>query len=439
MMLALSSRQRAVRLTALLTLPLLANACAGAGERSSPALPAASASRAKAIRARPAEVGGSAASFVDSVGVNVHFGDANTPYGENPARIATLIAKLGVHHLRDGTFPGQSNLCSLDRAYAAQGVTFDFIVSPNETDAQLASWQACSSPAADAYEGYNEYDLSGDPNWVADLQAAQQQIYDYAHGIDLIAAGPALTSESAYGEVGPVPADVGNMHDYFAGRNPGTPGWGESDGFGTYGSMAYDIAIAQQTTGSAPMWATETGYGDQPGTQSYVPAVTKMHYTLRTLLLHWNAGVARTYVYELIDEGGGSFGSYGLTNAKTVPKPAFNAVAALLAHLAGGGTGTASLDYTLDAGSSIDHALFALNSNHFVLALWQEVPEWDPNTNQPITVYPQPVSLIFPSAPQQIDATTFRSNGKPLTQPLVAQTTVNLNVDGGVTLVDIYP
>jgi hypothetical protein len=390
-------------------------------------------------RARPAEAASSSQAFVDSIGVNVHFGDANDPYGQQPQRIAALIAKLGVHHLRDGTFPGEANLCALDQAYAANGVFFDFIVSPGEADSQLSQWQACSQPAADAYEGYNEYDLSGDPNWVADLQAAQQQIWSFARGVPALVTGPALTTESAYGEVGPVPANEGNMHDYFAGRNPGTPGWGGTDGFGTYGSMAYDIAIAQQTTGGAPMWATETGYGDQPGTPYYVPPATKMRYTLRTMLLHWNAGVARTYVYELLDEGGGSFGSYGLVDAATQPKPAFYAVSALLAHLASKNATSADLNYQLEAGSSIDHTLLAKSAAHFVLAVWQEVPEWDPNTDQPLPVYPQPVSVSFPNAPRKLSITTFSDAGLPATQRVPPQTTLNLNVDGGVTLVDIVP
>jgi hypothetical protein len=65
--------------------------------------------------------------------------------------------------------------------------------------------------------------------------------------------------------VGSGAREYGNMHDYFSGHNPGSPGWGGQDQFGVYGSLAYFIAIAQQTTGQAPMWSTETGYGDATG------------------------------------------------------------------------------------------------------------------------------------------------------------------------------
>jgi hypothetical protein len=393
-----------------------------------------------ARRVRPmAQAATAASAFVDSVGVNVHNGYYGTPYGDQPARIAKLVAQLGVHHLRDENYPGQSNICSLDQAYAAAGVYFDYIVSPAETDTQLSSWQSCSAPAAEAYEGYNEYDLSGDPNWVTVLQAAQQQVYAFGSGLGLPVVGPSLTTEGAYGAVGPVPANTGNMHDYFSGHNPGSPGWGGQDQFGVYGSLAYFIAIAQQTTGQAPMWSTETGYGDAAGSLWSVPAQTKIHYELRTLFDQWNAGVPRTYLYELVDEGGGDFGSYGLVDAKLKPKPVFRALSSLLKHLSVEDSTPASLSYALNAASSVEYTLLATRPGSFVLALWDEVPEWDPLTNQPITVYPQPVTLTFAQAPRKLSVTTFTAKGQASVQQMAPQSSVSLDVDGGVSLVDITP
>jgi hypothetical protein len=227
------------------------------------------------------------------------------------------------------------------------------------------------------------------------------------------------------------------MHDYFAGRNPGTSGWGGQDQFGVYGSLAYDIAIAQQTTGQDPMWSTETGYGDLPGIPYSVPPVTKMHYELRTLFDHWNAGVPRTYLYELVDEGGGDFGSYGLVDAKMRPKPVFHALAGLLKHLSVEDSAPANLSYAVSAASSVESTLLATRPGNFVLALWDEVPEWDPVTNQPITVYPQPVALTFAQTPRKMSVTTFAATGRPSVQEMSPQTNVSLNVDGGVTLVDL--
>ena len=427
-----------------LSLVLLVAGCSSGGNSFPSASTSASTSQSNAAAALSlprhaftSQAASAASAFVDSVGVNVHNGYYGTPYGDKPARITALVAQLGVHHLRDGTYPGQTNLCTLDQAYAASGVYFDYIVSPAETDSQLSSWQSCTAPAAQTYEGYNEYDLSGDPNWVTVLQAAQQQIYAFGSGLGLPVVGPSLTTEAAYGEVGSVPANTGNMHDYLSGHNPGSPGWGGTDQFGVYGSLAYFIAIARQTTGQAPMWSTETGYGDAPGSLWYVPVQTKVHYELRTLFDQWNLGVPRTYLYELVDQGGGDFGSYGLVDAGTQPKPIFHALAALLARLSVKNSAPASLDYALTAGSTVDSTLLATRPGSFVLALWEEVPEWDPTTSQAIAVSPVPVNLAFPAAPRSMSVTTFALTGKPVTSAITPSTSVSLQVDGGVSLIDI--
>ena len=383
------------------------------------------------------EAAAAASSFVDSIGVNVHNGYSASPYGREPERIAKLVAELGVRHLREETSPGQTKLCGLDRRYAASGVHFDFIVSPGETDAQLRGWQSCSAPAAEAYEGYNEYDLSGDPNWVTALQAAQRQVYAFGSGLGVTVVGPSLTTEKAYASLGTVPADTGNMHDYFSGHSPDSAGWGDKTRFGIYGSPAYFIAVARQTTGPAPMWSTETGYGDAPKGRWSVSALTKMHYELRTLFEHWNAGVRRTYLYELLDEGNGDFDSYGLVDATLAPKPAFVAVAALLRHLAGAGSKAAGVDYSLTAPPAVEHTLLALRPGRFVLALWNDSPEWDPRIAKSVYVDPEPVTLTFRHVPHALSLTTFASSGEPIARALASESSVSFAVDGGVSLLDL--
>jgi hypothetical protein len=426
-----------IRCAALLLWATSLAGCSGGGSTPSGTTHASSASPTPAATASPqGETGGAATAFAASVGVDVHM--STQTYAQNPAAVAALVAQLGVRHLRDSTFPGQQNMCALFQSYAGNGVRFDFIVTPGETDAQLQSWQSCSAPAAEAYEGYNEYDLSNDPNWPQTLRTAQQQIYAYAHGIGLPAVGPALISGGDYGEVGPVPADYGNFHDYFAGRNPGNPGFGGTfPPFGTYGSLAYDMNIARQTTGQAPLWSTETGYGDAPGSIDPVPPVTKMHYSLRTLFLHWNAGVPRTYFYELLDENNGDFGSFGLATPQLQPKPAFYAISNLLAHLAGSQTTTAALPYSLTAPSTVDHTLLTRSPTQFTLALWEEVPEWNPVTNQLIAVTPQAVTLNFATRPQAVSVTTFNTQGQTSTATQTPAASLTLRVDGSPSLVDI--
>jgi hypothetical protein len=392
-----------------------------------------------------AETARGADSFVDSVGVNVHLGYYGTLYGQNFNAVENLLVGLGVRHVRDGIYPGQTNLCSNFRQLASHGIHGDFIVghwmSPND----VKTWDSCTAQTADAYEGLNEYNAShgSDQNWAQTDRSVQQMLYSTVKATrDVTVIAPSLTSEQAYGALGSVSgtSDVGNLHAYFAARNPGTSGWGGGNQFGVYGSLGYDLAIAAQPTGTKPIYITETGYGDTSNTV-YVPPATKARYTLRTLLETWNAHVPRTYIYELVDEGGGYFGSYGLTNGQGTIKPAYTAVKNLLAHLSDPGTAIVpgSLSYTIAGPVQVHHALFQKRDGSFVLALWLEAAEWDARTNSPIALSPQAAHLTFARTPSRLHTTSFDDAGNVTTATVAAAGTISLNIGGSPTLLDIAP
>jgi hypothetical protein len=394
---------------------------------------------------RGAELAGRADNFVDSVGVNVHLQYNWTLY-DNFTAVQTLLTGLGVRHIRDGISPGWTNLCSEFSQLASHGIRGDFIVGSWMSPTDVTTWDSCTGRTADAYEGLNEWDIShppSDTNWPQTDRSVQQSLYSTVKAIrPVTVVAPSLTSESAYAALGSVAATstVGNTHVYFAARNPGTTGWGAGNSFGVYGSLQYDLAIARQTTGSKPIYITETGYGDTSDTV-YVPPATKARYTLRTLLEAWNARVARTYIYELVDEGGGYFGSYGLTDGNGNVKPAYVAVKNLLAHLSDPGRPIAlrSLAYTLAAPAQVHHALFQKRDRSFVLALWLEASEWDPNANVPIAVPPQAGRLTFGRVPKSLRTTSFDDAGNVTTQTLAPAGVLTLNVGGSPTLLDIAP
>jgi hypothetical protein len=431
-------------------LSLLLAGCGGGHTAALPSAPstaaAESVTRAVALQA---ETPRASDAFVDSVGVNVHLGYYGTAYVDRVAQVNALLTGLGLRHVRDGIYPGQTNICQEDTTLAAHGIHFDYITAPTLTLDALESWGACTGTAADAIETPNEYDIShpaSDTNWAASMQTMQQELYGLIKpnvpGVAVL--GPALTSESAYAAVAPLGAyaDFGNMHDYFAGRNPGTGGWGGTDAFGTYGSLAYNMALAAQATGTKPIVATETGYPDAPTDPYYVPAATKTDYTLRALLEHWNAGVARTYLYELIDEGGSPFGSYGLADANANPKPVYAALKALLAHLSDPGPAftPSPLTYALSVPSSVHHALMEKRNGTYELLVWNETPEWNPATNAAMTVARVSASVVLSSVPRSIAATTFSPGAGVMASTTIAPSAnVQLSISGAVTVVDITP
>jgi hypothetical protein len=407
--------------------------------------PVASPSSTPSPNLGPSEGARAADAFVDSVGVNVHLGYYGTLYGDNFSAIESLLTGLGIRHVRDGISPGQTSLCSNFSRLASSGIHGDFIVGSWMSPSDVTAWDSCTARTADAYEGLNEWDTSHpatDGNWSqtdASVQEWLSSTVRSTRGVTVVA--PSLTSESAYATVGALGAssDVGNAHVYFAGRNPGTAGWGGGDSFGVYGALDYDLAIARQPTGTKPMYVTESGYGDAPGTSYAVPAGTKARYLMRTLLENWNAGVTRTYVYELVDNGGGDFGSYGLTDANGIIKPAYWAVKNLLAHLSDPGASIApgSLAYTLTEPAEVHHALFQKRDRSFVLALWLEVPEWDPSGNRSVAVAPQAARLTFGRSPSSLHTTAFDDNGNASTTGVAPAGVLTIQVGASPILLDI--
>jgi hypothetical protein len=383
----------------------------------------------------------SADAFADSAGVNVHLSYSATVYGTNAPLILARLTALGIRHIRDGTALGQTNVCSMLQQLAANGIRLDMIVSDTLTAANFAAYAACISPALESVEGPNEYDLSGRANWATTLDTMQPQLYAEAKSQGTIAVlGPALTSEGAYAAVGSLgaSAEFGNMHDYFAGHNPGAAGWGSADAFGVYGSLAWNMGVAAQDVVAKPLVATESGYSTAAD-QYAVPAATQARYLMRTLLEHWNAGVVRTYVYELADEGSAPFSHYGLLDSGGNPKPAFNALHNLMAHVAdpGGAPVLAPFPYALAAPASVHHALLQRRDGSYVLVLWNEVAEWNPDTSSTIATAAQPVTLTFGNVPGAVAVTSFDDNGVVTSAARAPASSLALSISGSPTLVDI--
>ncbi len=414
-------------------------------------------------------------SFIDSIGMNTHFGHGGFWTSSFPTLKADLIS-LGVRHIRDGlSAPADPAIASEFAQLGSAGIHLDDITAIGQSASFLNSIPAAVAPALEAYESPNEEDGAGDPNWVADLTAYQKSLYAavkrYGPTASMPVIGPSLVSqvdEMSLGNLGAF-MDYGNIHNYFAGFNPGTIGWGGTlAGCGPYGYGSIDFSLACESndsggltftpspalsgfssaapqTGAKAVMSTETGYGTSPASQTQVDATTQAKYESRMFLMQYAAGVPRTYQYDLADDSNpcaAAFSCFGVVKAAgSATKPAYSELHGLISALSDPGASftTTNLSYTLSGGpASLAHVLFQKRSGQYILALWNETPSWNVNagTGAPIPVAAQPVSIQLPSTPKGLSAKAFNDSGNlAVVAPTVAGATVTLPIDDHVTLV----
>lgn len=358
--------------------------------------------------------------FVDSVGINIHLHYDNTPYRSQFPLIKSRLIDLGVRHVRDGLvdtgWRGYYN--RLDELGQA-GIKGTFITSPEQSTQLWIDYPARVSHSFEAFEAPNEYDTSNDPNWAEVLTATLKRLRSLendARVADFPVYGPSLTSEKAYRELGDVSAyfDFANLHNYFSGRHPSTPGWG-ANGFG---SIAWNLNLAARYAPGKPVVTTETGYQDRSSAADWVPQDVAGRYMPIILLEQFQAGIVRTFLYELIDFP--RSGSYGLLNQDGSPKPAFTAVKGLLSLLADPGPAFTpqQLHYTV-GGETADlrHLSFQKRDGTYFVALWLARPSYNLDTHTPIAVSPQRVELTLPSAERRLRTHEWQIDGSVSTTP----------------------
>jgi hypothetical protein len=330
----------------------------------------------------------------DSVGVNIHLHYDNTIYRDNFELVKARLLELGVRHVRDGlidtTWQGYYDR---HNALGRAGIRGLFIVSPGLSTSVLQAYPARMADCFEAYEAPNEHNKSGDAAWVATLRATVIQLNSLKSTPALAAFpiyAPSLTQETAYAALGDVSAyvDVGNLHNYFGGFNPGTSGWGANG----YGSIDWNLALARLVSGNKPIASTETGYWDDT-TVGAVPADVAGKYIPRLVLEQYRKGIFRTYIYELSDyqQTGTSrlTSSYGLLNGDGSPKPAFTALKGLMGLLADPGPTfpLRALSYSVaGGGSTLRQMAFQKRNGVYLIALWLEQPAYDVNVTVPATV-----------------------------------------------------
>lgn len=186
----------------------------------------------------------------------------------------------------------------------------------------------------------------------------------------------------------------------------------------SYGALAWSMCYARATSGAKPIVVTETGYGTNGKVHGQVPYAVQAKYTGRTLLTMFNAGVQRTFIYEMIDMDSGY---WGLLFNTLAPKASYHEVSTLLrlADEPAPAGELRAIELALSGSTAnVRRTLLQKADGTFLLALWIERSSFDVDANGPngagkvITVPPQAVQVRLPVSVATVMAHRLGDNGK---------------------------
>ena len=363
-----------------------------------PVIAATTATTTPATTAADAAVGqGTAAGFVDSVGVVTHFRYADTTYGQVDALLGKLRA-LGVRHVRDGMTPAPTpELISAFHKLPDYGIKLNLVVGsagvssgvlPDPAQLLQTAHDNNLRSVVETIETANEWDSKGGPTWLDDLRSYQCQLFDAVHQnpewADVPVVGPSVARRFRV----PLLTGMAGCQDYVNAHNYANGGPPED-----YLDL---LAQARANAPGKPIIVTETGYHtalNRKQNQQPVTEDVKAQYLLRTLLENYEAGVTRTFVYQLADERHDPTlteqeAYFGLIRPDLSETPAYQALSSLLNLLSDpGAAGTVkapatTVTVTPAAGAAattpVEHLMLTRSDGTQFVILWQRGALPDP-------------------------------------------------------------
>lgn len=386
---------------------------------------------------------GSASSFVESIGVDTHTYYLDTAY-KNFDLVKQRLEELGVHHIRENLVTGHPEQYEDLNQLAAAGIRSTLIMGSPENGStglnELVSIVGNQlQGSVDAVEGPNEYDLSGDPSWMGKLATYQEQLYAAVKSNPATSAlpvlGPSLgNTESVASDISGS-MDYGNIHSYPNAEPPEN-------------NLTRMFSFASEMSGSKPLVATETGYhtalnyqgGHQPASEA-----AEATYIPRLFLEYYRRGIARTFVYELVDEFPDPSHSeaekdFGLLHNDFSPKPAFTALSNLTSILSDSGPAftPGQLDYSVSGDeSNLHQVLLQKSDGSYYLALWRDESVWNNRSHTPETAASGNVQVSFPAPAEEVQEYQPNRSNQPLRTVASSASSVSVNVGPQVVILRI--
>lgn len=392
--------------------------------------------------------------FLASVGLNGHFGQAQTPYAKMFDRVMLMLSDLGVQRYREDL--GFSFRKGRDadqflkiRTAAALGFRFSLVCFdgvhapvgiPTELTPRIYDW--CDG-AVDFFEGPNEPMVGRSPAGPALLKEYQQRLYEAVRASadlkDVRVLGPSLIqAQIRLAEPMADVVDDANIHPYPGHFNPETT---------THASLQLHIDGARRVFGDRPVVITETGYHTALATRKQhlpVPEAIKTRYIPRLLLWCFHNGVKRTYLYE----GVSSFdrgdtdpeSSFGLLRNDLSPTPSYYAVKNLLAQFRPDGTRKYKgqpLSVRVERGPADLVCMgFRRRDGAKLVAVWRGSQGWDAHAKTLTPAERAPLNLRLRGRPRTVRLHRFRDDGCLSSTRLEAQNDLlRVSVDDSLAIV----
>jgi hypothetical protein len=389
--------------------------------------------------------------FVDSIGVNTHFGNAIYTGGNAYADpgIESKLGQLGVRHIRDHSW-NDTALGIVDSLSSTYGIRANLILGEtSRSPADLVNLLK-AHPGYEAIEGLNEPDFNTRSyNGLTDSPSTNNYAATRAFQNDMFAAinaepltqnvtvlSPAMGSSLNSQYLAPISFDVAAMHSYPSAREP---------------TFNLDTNITRMAalrgTPPKPLMSTETGYVNKPENFGYIPENLEAKYVPRLFAEYFNRNIDRTYIYELADQGPDTTQreqNFGLLHFDLSPKPAYTALKNLIDLVKEPNAAAftpGSLDYTLSSSanlSALHHTLLQKSDGKFYLMFWQEVPVFNRTANSEITNAPLAVTLQLNSAFTQARLFLPNNSTNP-TSTFDSPTTINLSIPDQMLVIELTP